>query len=191
VVARAESAGGSRQRAGIPGIRCDPPARCLGHPALPPQHPSPATLRDDQPRRAGEPAPPVHRSRLPLGAAAHPPAVADVQTRVPPLRRADGVLPDCAPARSAAGVRPTTAVETRARAGLGQPAQPSPAPAPGGRHAAPARHRAARGRRHTAAGRARRPHPGAGHHVGSARPAWPSCSSPRTYAARWAASTRS
>jgi hypothetical protein len=57
-------------------------------------------------------------------------------------------------------------LDAGARAGLGQPAQPGAAAAAGRRNAAPAWHRAARGRRHPAAGRARRPHPGAGHHAG-------------------------
>ena len=47
----------------------------------------------------------------------------------------------------------------------GTAAQPGAAAAAGRRTAAPAWHRAARGRRHSAAGRACRPHPGAGHHA--------------------------
>src|SRR5690606_38770523 len=109
VVAGAESGTRPRQRAGLPGLRRGPPARRLGHPALPPPHPSSATLRDDEPRRAGEPVPPVRWAWLPLGTTTHPSADADLQARVPALRRTDDVLPPGAPPGGAAGVRAAAA----------------------------------------------------------------------------------
>ena len=90
---RAEPAARPGLGAGLPDLRRDSPARCLGDPALSPQHPPPAALRDDQPRRAGESATAVRRPGLSLGAAAHAPADADLPAGVPPLCRADGDLP--------------------------------------------------------------------------------------------------
>ena len=101
MVARAEPAARPGLGAGLPDLRRDSPARCLGDPALSPQHPPPAALRDDQPRRAGESATAVRRPGLSLGAAAHAPADADLPAGVPPLCRADGDLPG----RPAAGER--------------------------------------------------------------------------------------
>ena len=62
-------------------------------------------------------------------------------------------------------VRAVSRLDAGARVGLGQPAQPGATTAVGRRTATPAWHRTCRGRRHPAAGRARRPHPGAGHHA--------------------------
>ena len=155
VVARAESAGpGQRARFHL---RRAALSRRLGHPALPAQHPAPAALRDDQPRRAGQPAAAVRRPGLPLGPASHAPTDADVSVGVPSLRGADGNLSDGTAHGRAPGVRAVPVVQDGEGPGLGQPAEPGAAAAAGGRPAAAARHRAARGRRHPVVGRARRP----------------------------------
>src|SRR3546814_17791249 len=70
VVARAEPAARPGLGAGLPDLRRDSPARCLGDPALSPQHPPPAALPGDQPRRAGESTTAVRRPGLSPGAAA-------------------------------------------------------------------------------------------------------------------------
>ena len=136
----------------FPDLRRDSPARCLGDPALSPQHPPPAALRDDQPRRAGGVSNGCSSAGAFAGNSAHAPADADLPAGVPPLCRADGDLPGRPAAGGAAGVRAVFRLDAGAR-WPGTARSTRRGRCRRSADAAPAWHRAARGRCHAAAGR--------------------------------------